>query len=146
MQADAARLAYRGRTASIGFAHGQFVRVSADARGRRAGGSPVEEADAFRDAIQAASGQIAKVAAAAGGEAAQILEFQVALLEDEEFLDPVFALIDDGLVADAAFSRVIELQIADYNSAPDEYLQARSSDLADLRDRVSRILVVVRSS
>ena len=140
MQQDAARLAYRGRTAAIGFAHGQFVRVSAGASGKRAAGSPVEEAEAFRRAVHAASGQIAEVAAAAGGEAAQILEFQVALLEDEEFLDPVFTLIDDGLAADAAFSRIVDEQIADYDSAPDEYLQARSSDLADLRDRVLRIL------
>ena len=140
MQQDAARLAYRGRTAAIGFAHGQFVRVSAGASGKRAAGSPLEEAEAFRRAVHAASGQIAEVAATAGGEAAQILEFQVALLEDEEFLDPVFTLIDDGLAADAAFSRIVDEQIADYDSAPDEYLQARSSDLADLRDRVLRIL------
>lgn len=140
MQQDAARLAYRGRTASIGFAHGQFVRVNAGASGKRAAGSPTEESEAFRNAVHAASGQIAEVAAAAGGEAAQILEFQVALLEDEEFLDPVFTLIDDGVAADAAFSRIVDEQIADYNSAPDEYLQARSSDLADLRDRVLRIL------
>lgn len=140
MRADAARLAFRGRTASIGFAHGQFVRVSAGTSGRRAAGSPAEEAEAFRVAVHVASRQIAEVAAAAGGEAAQILEFQVALLEDEEFLDPVFTLIDEGVAADAAFSRIVDEQIADYNSAPDEYLQARSSDLADLRDRVLRIL------
>jgi phosphotransferase system enzyme I (PtsI) len=140
MQQDAARLAYRGRTASIGFAHGQFVRVNAGASGKRAAGSPLEEAEAFRGAVHAASRQIAEVAAAAGGEAAQILEFQVALLEDGEFLDPVFAAIDDGVAADVAFSSVIDEQIAEYNSAPDEYLQARSSDLADLRDRVLRIL------
>jgi phosphotransferase system enzyme I (PtsI) len=140
MQQDAARLAYRGRTASIGFAHGQFVRVNTGASGKRAAGSPAEESEAFRNAVHAASGQIAEVAAAAGGEAAQILEFQVALLEDEEFLDPVFTLIDDSVAADAAFSRVVDEQIADYNSAPDEYLRARCSDLADLRDRVLRIL------
>lgn len=140
MQQGAARLAYRGRTASIGFAHGQFVRVNAAGSGKRTAGSPLEEAEAFRNAVHAAGGQIAEVAAAAGGEAAQILEFQVALLEDEEFLDPAFALIDSGVAADAAFSQVIDEQIADYNSAPDEYLQARSSDLADLRDRVLRIL------
>src|SRR5690349_4795864 len=140
MRADVARLAYRGRTASSGFAHGQFVRVNAGASGKRAAGSPLVEAEAFRNAIQSASRQIAELAAAAGGEAAQILEFQVALLEDEEFLDPVFALIDDGVAADTAFARIIDEQIADYNSAADEYLQARSSDLADLRDRMLRIL------
>jgi phosphoenolpyruvate-protein phosphotransferase (PTS system enzyme I) len=140
MQQDAARLAYRGRTASIGFAHGQFVRVNAGASGQRVPGSPAEETEAFRDAVHAASRQIAELAAAAGGEAAQILEFQVALLEDEEFFGPLFALLNDGVAADAAFSRIVDEQIADYNAASDEYLQARSSDLADLRDRVLRIL------
>ena len=42
--------------------------------------------------------------------------------------------------ADAAWSSALNEQIAEYNSAPDEYLQARSSDLADLRDRVLRTL------
>src|SRR5207244_12831534 len=93
MQADAGQLAYRGRTASIGFAHGQFVRVNAGASDKRAAGSPLVEAEAFRNAIHAASRQIAELAAAAGGEAAPILEFQVALLEDEAFIDPVFAFI-----------------------------------------------------
>ena len=41
MRADAGRLAFRGRTASIGFAHGQFVRVNAGASGKRAAGSPL---------------------------------------------------------------------------------------------------------
>ena len=42
--------------------------------------------------------------------------------------------------ADAAWTVALDEQIADYNSAADEYLQARSSDLADLRDRVLRTL------
>ena len=71
---------------------------------------------------------------------AQILEFQVALLDDEDFLDPIFATILAGTPADGAWSFAIDEQIADYNSAPDEYLQGRSSDLADLRDRVLRAL------
>ena len=42
MQGGAAALAYRGRTASIGFAHGPFVRVDADTGGERVAGSLVE--------------------------------------------------------------------------------------------------------
>ena len=70
--------------------------------------------------------QIAALADAAGGEAAQILEFQVALLDDEDFLDPIFAAVRAGMPADTAWSSALDEQIADYNSAPDEYLQARS--------------------
>jgi len=138
-------LAYRGRTASIGFAHGPFVRFDADADGGRAAGLPAEEAAALRRAVQLASRQIADLAASVGGEAAQILEFQVALLEDEDFLEPIFAAIGGGDPADAAWSSALDRQIGDYTAATDEYLQARASDLADLRDRVRRILLGAES-
>ena len=39
-----------------------------------------------------------------------------------------------------AWSSALDGQIADYDAAPDEYLRARSADLADLRDRVTRAL------
>ncbi|WP_316396332.1 phosphoenolpyruvate--protein phosphotransferase [Bradyrhizobium sp. 33ap4] len=140
MQGGAAGLAYRGRTASIGFAHGPFVRVDAGAAGERVAGTLVEEALALRNAIDVASGQIADLAASAGGEAAQILEFQVALLEDEDLIEAIFASIGEGRPADVAWRSTLDAHIADYNSAPDDYLKARSSDLADLRDRVVHIL------
>src|SRR6516164_7460291 len=140
MQGGAAGLAYRGRTASIGFARGPFVRVDAGTTGARAAGTLAEESLALRNAIVVASGQIAELATIAGGEAAQILEFQVALLEDEEFIVPIFASIGEGQPADAAWRSVLDEQIAEYNSAEDEYLKARCSDLADLRDRVVNVL------
>ncbi|MCP1842464.1 phosphotransferase system enzyme I (PtsI) [Bradyrhizobium sp. USDA 4523] len=140
MPGGAAGLAYRGRTASIGFAHGPFVRVDAGAAGERVAGTLVEEALALRNAIDVASGQIADLAASAGGEAAQILEFQVALLEDEDLIEAIFASIGEGRPADIAWRSTLDAHIADYNSAPDDYLKARSSDLADLRDRVVHVL------
>src|ERR1700722_4505044 len=100
MRADVAGLAYRGRTASIGFARGLFIRLGLTADGARTAGSPADETLALHQAIQSSSEQIAELAAAAGGEAAQILEFQVALLEDKDFLDPVFAAIGEGAPAD----------------------------------------------
>jgi phosphotransferase system enzyme I (PtsI) len=140
MRQSAATTAYRGRTASIGFAHGPFVRVDQGANAERVAGTLVDEALALRGAIDTASRQIAEVAATAGGEAAQILEFQVALLEDEDFITAIFRSIGEGEPADAAWRSALDEQIADYNSAPDEYLKARSSDLMDLRDRVLTVL------
>lgn len=140
MQGGAAGLAYRGRTASIGFAYGPLVRVDAGTNGERIAGSLVEEALDLRKAIDAASGQIAELAAIAGGEAAQISEFQVALLEDEDFIEAIFTAISEGDAADVAWRSALDEQIADYNSAEDEYLKARCSDLADLRDRIISIL------
>jgi phosphotransferase system enzyme I (PtsI) len=132
--------AYRGRTASIGFAHGPFVRVVAVADGGREIGTPEEEKAALRAALDSAARQIAMLANDAGGEAAQILEFQVALLEDEDFVDPIFATILSGVSAERAWSSAVDEQLRIYGSAADEYLRARSSDLVDLRDRVIRTL------
>jgi phosphotransferase system enzyme I (PtsI) len=140
MRADVTGLVFRGRTASIGFARGPFVRINAARSRTRIAGSPSAETTALRDAIQVAAEHIAHLASVAGGEAAQILEFQVALLEDDDFLDPVFTAIGEGTAADAAWRGALDEQIADYHAASDEYLQARSSDLADLRDRVLNIL------
>ncbi len=140
MRAEIAGLAYRGRTASIGFSSGPFVRVDMTQNGGRAIGTAKDEELALRAALLSAGRQIASLANAAGGEAAQILEFQVALLEDDEFLAPIFAEILAGTSADTAWLSALDAQITDYNSAADEYLRARSSDLADLRDRVIRTL------
>lgn len=140
MRADVASLAYCGKTASVGFARGPFVRVDDAANGGRAAGMAEEEEFALRGALASAGRQIAALADATGGEAAQILEFQIALLDDEQFIDPIFAAVRAGMPADKAWSSALDGQIADYNSAPDEYLRARSADLADLRDRVSRAL------
>src|SRR5690242_3159752 len=140
MRQDAATTAYRGRTASIGFACGPFVRVGQGANIERVAGTLVDEALALRKAIETASRQIAELAAIAGGEAAQILEFQVALLEDEDLVAAIFESIGEGEPADAAWQSAVNEQIAEYESATDEYLRARSSDLADLRDRVLNVL------
>src|SRR6202451_3894649 len=137
---DIAERVYKGRTASIGFAHGPFVSVDAAPAAGRSVGTPRDEEHALRAALASAGRQVAALAEAAGGEAAQILEFPVGLLEDEGFLEPPFAAIRDGTSADAAWTSALAEQIADYNFAVDEYLQARSSDLADLRDRVLRTL------
>jgi phosphoenolpyruvate-protein phosphotransferase (PTS system enzyme I) len=100
---DIARAVYKGRTASTGFAHGPFVRVDMAPNDDRTVGTPADEERALRAALLAAGRQIAALAAAAGGEAAQILEFQLALLDDEDFLDPLFAAIVSGTPADAAW-------------------------------------------
>jgi len=140
MQARILQQVYRGRTASIGFARGPFVRIAAAPNGKRAAGAPDDERRAIRAALDFAGHQLSSLASAVGGEGSQILEFQLALLEDDDFLDPVFAAMEAGTPADAAWTSAFDEQIAEYNSASDEYLRARSSDLVDLRDRVLRAL------
>jgi phosphoenolpyruvate-protein phosphotransferase (PTS system enzyme I) len=133
--------AHKGITASGGFAHGPFVRADRATSWERVAATPSEEDALLRNALMAAGQQITKLADSVGGDAAQILEFQVALLEDDDFLDPIFAAIGEGIPAHTAWSSALDAQIADYNNAAaDEYLKARASDLADLRDRVLRNL------
>lgn len=140
MREPVAATAFRGRTASIGFARGQFVRLETVAPGTRDTGMPHEEKLTLDGALASAGQQIASLASAVGGEAAQILEFQAALLEDDDFIDPIFAAVLEGAPAEVAWSAALDEQIADYNAAADEYLRARSADLIDLRDRVLRLL------
>jgi phosphoenolpyruvate-protein phosphotransferase (PTS system enzyme I) len=98
MQEDVARQTYKGKTASIGFAHGPFVHLDAAPAGGRTSGTPGEETLALRAALASASRQIATLANSVGGEAAQILEFQVALLDDEELLKPIDVAIGEGTI------------------------------------------------
>jgi phosphotransferase system enzyme I (PtsI) len=136
MSATPGALVFKGKSASGGFAHGPLVRLGEMRRGSRKPGANVDEERALRAALAATGGQIAALASAAGDEAAKILELQLALLDDESLLEPIFAAIAAGAAADAAWSQAFADQIADYRAAPDEYQRARAADLADLRDRV----------
>jgi phosphoenolpyruvate-protein phosphotransferase (PTS system enzyme I) len=136
MSAASPPLIYTGRTASLGFARGPLVRADRAQLRRREPGNSDKEEKALRAALAAANSQIASLAGGIGGDAAEILEFQLALLDDESLTEPVFAAIAGGTPADVAWSQALAEQIADYRAAPDEYLQARATDLADLRDRV----------
>jgi hypothetical protein len=71
---------------SIGFACRPFVRNATVPNGKRLAGSHQNQRQAICAALDFAGRQLSLVASAAGGEAAQIPEFQVALLEDEEAL------------------------------------------------------------
>ena len=70
--------------------------------------------------------------------AATILEFQQALLEDEELIEPVFAAVRAGQPADQAWGAALDREIAEYRAADDATFEARAADLVDLRDRVVR--------
>jgi phosphotransferase system enzyme I (PtsI) len=130
-----------GMTASPGLAVGRIVL----SRGRRAlgrmAGRPAEEQAALRAAMAEAAMQLETMGANAGPMAAEILEFQIALLEDDDLILPTLARIDAGEPADRAWAAALEREIADYATADDEAFRARAGDLADLRDRVLAALL-----
>ncbi len=83
-----ARAEFSGRPAAPGTAIGRLVRLGASAVQPRRAGTPEQEAAALAAAIAAAAADLAALAAQAGSDAAGIIEFQVAMLQDEALRAP----------------------------------------------------------
>ena len=79
---------------------------------------------------------IAALAERAEGEAAEILGFQLAMLEDDALAEPAFQSIASGYAADQAWREALDAEIEIYRNGDDEYFRARSADLEDIRDTV----------
>jgi phosphotransferase system enzyme I (PtsI) len=131
---------HTGRSASPGLATGPLFVARPKRRRESVAGSPAEEAAKLHSAITNSIAAIEKLQAKASDDAAEILEFQVAMLGDEALAEGAFAAIVDGAAADAAWTTALDTQIAEYAAAEDEYFRARASDLSDIRDRVLETL------
>jgi phosphotransferase system enzyme I (PtsI) len=127
---------HSGRAAAPGLAMGPLYALPDAAAVRRQQGSPDAEADILRQAIAQSIADIAALQAGSTDEAAEILEFQIAMLGDDALAEGAFAEIVGGRAADVAWRQALDVQIGDYLAADDEYFRARSADLADIRDRV----------
>ncbi|MEQ8347914.1 MAG: putative PEP-binding protein [Sneathiellaceae bacterium] len=100
-------------------------------------GDRAAERTALDRAVAEAQAALERLIAALDDDAAgAMLEFQAALLEDEDLLQPVHDAIGQGLAAGAAWERALNLEIAAYRDGGDELFAARASDLEDLRGRV----------
>lgn len=132
---------HSGLAAAAGVAVGPAFVLRGLADASRQQGSSAEEKVALADAVAASLGSIGKLMATLEGEAADIMGFQAALLEDDALTEDAYAAIATGLSADAAWRRALDAEIAGYQASEDEYFQARAADLADVRDRVLRKLM-----
>ena len=92
------------------------------------------------EALALASSQLVELMDRVEGEDAEILEFQLAMLEDETLNDPVCKAFEAGTTLIEAWQQALNKHVTDYEQSEDEYFQARASDLRDIRDRVLRIL------
>lgn len=131
---------HHGRPASPGLAAGPLVFIDRPRETRRASGDPARERADLESAIAAAIEAIRGLAEQAGGDAADMLEFQVAMLEDEALTAPAIERVTAGIDALTAWVETIAAQIADYEASDDDYFRARTADLRDLRDEVVRRL------
>src|ERR1700681_4809857 len=127
---------FAGRPAAPGIALGALFTFSTGRSTRAASGAVESEAEALRAALNAAVTDLNDLIARSTGDAEAILEFQVALLQDEVLAEPAFSAIAAGSAADHAWLAAMQQEIAGYEASDDEYFRARAADLYDLRDRV----------
>ena len=125
-----------GRAASPGLAIGPVTMLTAAVARRTASGDPAQETAALQAAIEGATAEIVEQIKTIQGEVADILEFQVAMLEDDALADAAYEAISAGVAADHAWRSALDAEIAGYRAAEDEYFRARAADIVDIRDRV----------
>ncbi|MEQ1769179.1 MAG: phosphoenolpyruvate--protein phosphotransferase [Devosia sp.] len=131
---------FTGTIASRGYAEGPLFALEVGTVAYRTSGEPETEAGRLKDAIAAAAAEVAILAASTGGEAAEIIEFQLAMLEDDALSEPALSLVAEGADAAAAWHAALAEQTQIYLTSDSEYFRARATDLGDISDRVLRIL------
>jgi len=130
----------RGRPASEGIFSGPVVALGATRIASRPARDAALERSELVSAVSAAIATISTLAAKNVGAAADILEFQIAMLEDDALKARALAAIDQGASAADAWWTTLESEIAGYVSSSDDNFSARAADLKDIRDRVMRTL------
>ena len=136
-----APLELKGIPASAGYAEGPVFDLDRPLAVYAPKGSPEAEKAALTKAIAAASERLAGLIASAPGDAGEILEFQLAMIEDDTLTEPAFAGIAQGLAADAAWTKTLDAEIAGYETSEEDYFRARAADIRDIRDQVLRALM-----
>ncbi|RJT42653.1 phosphoenolpyruvate--protein phosphotransferase [Mesorhizobium waimense] len=133
-------LRLQGISASAGYAEGPLFRLDRTALHYTVKATAADEKAALEAAIGMATGRLGALIETADSEAAGILEFQIAMLEDDALSGPAFAAIDADQPADAAWRRALDAEIAGYETSDQDYFRARAADLRDIRDQVLRAL------
>jgi phosphotransferase system enzyme I (PtsI) len=129
-----------GHPASPGLAIGPVAVLTTAVASRTRQGDPDQEAAALKAAIEGAASELADLIATVHGEAAEVLEFQVAMLGDDALAEGAYEAIAGGAAADDAWRAALDAEIAGYRAAEEEYFRARAADLVDIRDRVRAVL------
>jgi phosphotransferase system enzyme I (PtsI) len=107
----------QGISASAGYAEGPLFdldRIAVSYVGKE---TADDEKAALETAITVAAGRLTALIDAAEGDAADILEFQIAMLGDDALSSPAFAAIRSGLPADRAWRQALDGEIAGYDAS-----------------------------
>lgn len=129
-----------GVPASTGYAEGPLFDLDRPPAAYMGKASAAEEKAALESAIGKAVGRLSTLIETADGDAADILEFHVAMLEDDALSGPALSQIEEGTAADLAWRWTLDAEIAGYEASDQDYFRARAADLRDIRDQVLRAL------
>jgi phosphotransferase system enzyme I (PtsI) len=130
----------QGRAASPGVAVGPLALHFPRRHDSEDKGDPESEGRRLAAAVEQAGRRLEALMAESEDLGADILAFQVALLEDPELTAPAEASIAAGTGAATAWRAALDAQIDDFRQAEDAAFAARAVDLEDLRDRVLALL------
>jgi phosphotransferase system enzyme I (PtsI) len=129
-----------GHVASRGLAIGKVVFYQKRDFGERAAGTVEDETQLFHRSLEAARSALSDLIDNAAKDIAEVLEFQLSLVQDRSLIDPAVAAIAAGTSAHFAWTQILDQQLRRYKEADDPYFRGRISDLADLKQQVlSRI-------
>jgi phosphotransferase system enzyme I (PtsI) len=129
-----------GTVASIGYASGPLFIMDDGHDAYTPSGDPETETGRLKAALAQAASEISELMAGADADSAAILEFQVAMIEDDSLSEGAMSAIASGKDAASAWSETLDQQVAEYEAAEDAYFAARGADLRDIAARVLRAL------
>lgn len=133
--------AFKGTKVSPGVAVGPVVRLDRGIVGlHRIVSDPFRERALYEAAIVLAKDELACLQQRAQGADADILMFQIALLEDESFTNEIGDYIAAGAGSAAAVERAGQIFEARLNNVDNDYIRQRSVDVRDACRRVVDIL------
>lgn len=125
----------QAEAASEGLAHGviHFLKGGRGTVKTRAAGTPGEERELLRHAVEAARAELNRPAEETPDKTAAMHQREIARLSDASFLTPIWEAIDGGEPAESAVRDGLDLLVEDRQVARDD---VQAEDLADLRDRL----------
>lgn len=132
---------FTGIPASSGVAVGPVVPIDHGTIGlHRIVRDPFRERALYEAAIVLAKDELCRLQQHARGEDADILTFQIALLEDESFTNEIGDYIAAGAGSAAAVERAEQIFVSRLSNVDSDYIRERSVDVCDACRRVVAIL------
>jgi phosphocarrier protein len=135
--ADASKFsAETGHIASRGMAIGKVVFFQKRIFGERPSDTIETETRLLHESIEAAQSALGSLIENSDKDIAEVLEFQLSLVQDQSLIEPALAAIANGSSAPSAWAQALDEQLRHYEESDDAYFRGRLSDLADLKQQV----------